>query len=314
MELRPLSFGEIFDRAVTLYVRNFVPIAAIVAVTIVPLSILQYVVDRAEAPYFAQIIAQAEHPVPAADPFASLAPLFGSPLTIAATLLLLVIGLLVWPFTLNAVAIGVARLYRGRPIEFASCYRAAIAPWLPVVGLIVVEFAILCAWYFSLVFSAIIFGVVAVGLGGVALAVGIVVGIIGGAVVLAEIALLGPLVIALAFAMYAIIIERENLGAALQSGFTRVFSRAEFWRAVLFALALGAIAIAAIVVAAVVASLMLLLHAVALEVIVSALVRVAIAPFSVVLLAVYYFDVRIRREGFDLETALDRLADVPASG
>ena len=32
MELRPLGFGEIFDRAVTLYIRNFVPFAAIVMV------------------------------------------------------------------------------------------------------------------------------------------------------------------------------------------------------------------------------------------------------------------------------------------
>ena len=37
--------------------------------------------------------------------------------------------------------------------------------------------------------------------------------------------------------------------------------------------------------------------------------RAAITPFSIVLLAVYYFDVRIRREGFDLEAGLERLVE-----
>ena len=38
MELRPLGFGEIFDRAVTLYIRNFVAFAGIVLVMIVPFA------------------------------------------------------------------------------------------------------------------------------------------------------------------------------------------------------------------------------------------------------------------------------------
>jgi hypothetical protein len=54
------------------------------------------------------------------------------------------------------------------------------------------------------------------------------------------------------------------------------------------------------------------LHLLALEVFVSSLFRAAVTPFSVVLLAIYYFDVRIRREGFEIETELDRLAAEPA--
>jgi hypothetical protein len=48
-------------------------------------------------------------------------------------------------------------------------------------------------------------------------------------------------------------------------------------------------------------------HQPALEAIVESLARATLAPFGVVLLAIYYFDVRIRREAFDLENSLDRL-------
>ena len=49
MELRPLGFGEIFDRAITLYVRNFLPFFAIVLVLIVPLGIVQYSLDSSQS-------------------------------------------------------------------------------------------------------------------------------------------------------------------------------------------------------------------------------------------------------------------------
>jgi len=39
-ELRPLGAGELLDRAVTLFVRDFVPIVTVLAVVIVPLVIL----------------------------------------------------------------------------------------------------------------------------------------------------------------------------------------------------------------------------------------------------------------------------------
>ena len=40
-ELRPLGAGELLDRAVTLFVRDFVPIVTVLAVVIVPVVALQ---------------------------------------------------------------------------------------------------------------------------------------------------------------------------------------------------------------------------------------------------------------------------------
>jgi hypothetical protein len=57
----------------------------------------------------------------------------------------------------------------------------------------------------------------------------------------------------------------------------------------------------------------LLVHAVAVEVVLGSLLRAAFTPFSIVLIAVYYFDVRIRREGFDLEAELERISPAAVS-
>ena len=62
MELRPLGFGEIFDRAITLYIRNFVPFALIVGVMIVPLAVLQYFVDASSIPQFDAMMKILTHP------------------------------------------------------------------------------------------------------------------------------------------------------------------------------------------------------------------------------------------------------------
>jgi hypothetical protein len=119
---------------------------------------------------------------------------------------------------------------------------------------------------------------------------------------------LAPLFVALTFAMYSVVIEERSVGAAFVLGFARVFNRSEFWRAVLFAIASGAVVGGASMVIGFLAIVAMFAHLTILEVIVESLARAAIAPFGVVLLAIYYFDVRIRHEAFDIETGLDRLA------
>ena len=80
MELRPLGFGEIFDRAVTLYIRNFVPFAAIVMVLVLPLAILQYYLDRAAQPQFDAILKILTNPGHTAPP--NIPNMYESPATI----------------------------------------------------------------------------------------------------------------------------------------------------------------------------------------------------------------------------------------
>ena len=107
--------------------------------------------------------------------------------------------------------------------------------------------------------------------------------------------------------MYAAVIEERGVVESLVLGFSRVFNRSEFWRALLFSIAICAVILGGSAVFGVIGLVAAFAHLPLLQAIIESLARAVIAPFGIVLLAVYYFDVRIRREGFDLETSLERL-------
>jgi hypothetical protein len=304
MELRPLGFGEIFDRAITLYLRNFVPFFAIVLVLIVPDAVLQYVFDSSQATQLNDIIRVLAHPH-AKSTFPLMAFDRAQLITIGVNV---VVFYLLYPFVLNAVAVGVARLYRGYAVEFTACYATVIKRWTSILLLLLLEILVAIAWYvlfavslgFALAIALLMLRAFAPV--GVIFVIGVVLLALAGLVVLAV------TFIALSFAMYSVVLEELSPSEALRLGFVRVFSKEEFWRAALFALAATAVEFGASLVIGIFASIALLLHQVALEVVLKSLLNAAFMPFAIVLIAVYYFDVRIRREGFDLEAELDRLS------
>ncbi|HEX4013341.1 MAG TPA: hypothetical protein VHX17_05540 [Candidatus Cybelea sp.] len=306
MDLRPLGFGEIFDRAVTLYIRNIVPFIGIVMVLILPLSILQYILDRSSQPQLDMMIKVLQNPEHAK--VAHVPTILDSPASVAVLLVLLFITYLFWPFALNAVAVGVARLYRNRRVEFRACYEAVLSRWPQIIGLLFVQFLAFLAWYVAVVVIVLAIVVIVIALGAASSAFafwfGFVAGL-AGIVIMAP--LLAPLAVSLVFAMYSAVIEQCGVGESLRRGFTRVFNRTEFWRSLLFALAAGGVVLGGSMMLGMLGLLAAFAHQPALEAIVESLARATLAPFGVVLLAIYYFDVRIRREAFDLENSLDRL-------
>jgi hypothetical protein len=308
MELRPLGFGEIFDRAITLYIRNFLPFAGIVAVVVLPLAILQYFIDTNSMTQFDAAMKILTHP--SATPATPVLPAFMTDPRVAVLFVItLVVVYAIYPFSLNAVAIGVARLYTGRPVLFGPCYRGSLRRWPQVLGLLCVEFALFIAWYIAFVLVVVLAVLLVTLLGRAAIVLGIFAGIVAFLVAIAGLLFLAPLFVALTFAMNAIVIEEKPVFASIGLGFSRVFNREEFWRSVLFALAAGAVLLGASMVAGVFSGIFLLLHWLWASTIVDTLFRAAITPFSIVLMAIYYFDVRIRREGFDLEAGLERLVE-----
>ncbi|HTX59116.1 MAG TPA: hypothetical protein VMH02_05510 [Verrucomicrobiae bacterium] len=306
MELRPLGFGEIFDRAITLYVRNFVPFAGIVCVLVVPLAVLQYFLDVSSLPQWDQSIKILEHPTTSAGS-APMPVYFTSPTAGALLILTILLVYAVWPFALNACTVGVARLYRGRPVEFVPCYRAALRHWPRVLGLLLIEAGIFVAWYVALFFGALVAVFLTIALARVLVPVAVLAGILEIALGIAWLLFLAPLFVALTFAMNAIVVEERDVFTAVGLGFSRVFNRQEFWRAVLFSFASVAILMGASMLTGAIAIAAMMVHWVVLEVVVATIFRAAFTPFSIVLLAIYYFDVRIRREGYDLEAGLERL-------
>lgn len=305
MELRPLGFGEIFDRAITLYIRNFVPFAAIVMVLVVPLAILQYFVDLSSQPQLDALVRVFTHPERIRTEH--MPPTFNSPASVGIFTALLLLTYAAWPFALNAVAVGVARLYRNLPVEFRICYEIAFRRWRQIMGMIGISLLVFAGWDVVVSGVAVILSL-AIGLfltlTPVAFWISFAVALI---VILALLPSLAPLVVALTFSMYAAVIEERGVVESVVLGFSRVFNRSEFWRSLLFSIAICAVIVGGSAVFGMIGLVAAFAHLPLLQAIIESLARAVIAPFGVVLLAVYYFDVRIRREGFDLETSLARL-------
>jgi len=306
VELRPLAFGEIFDRAVTLYIRNFVPFLAIVAVLIVPLAILQYVLDLSSQPELDAIYKIFTHP--GAPPPRTIPTMFSSPSVVAVFAVLLLVTYAIWPFALNAVAIGVARLYRGRPVEFSICYELALRRWLQTLGMIGIDLLVIVGWYVTavvvIVLAALVVGAFAVLSPVAAVFFGVIFGLIGLIVLLPTLA---PLVVALTFSMYCVVIEERPVLDSVALGFARIFNRAEFWRSILFAVAVAAVMAGGGAIFGFIGMIAAFAHLPLLQALIESGARAVITPFGVVLMAIYYFDVRIRREAYDLESSLERL-------
>lgn len=312
MELRPLSIGEIFDRAITLYLRNFAPFVGIMLVLMVPLAIFRYFFDRTQTGSIDRAISILTHP--GTIPRSSTAPLgVWTPQAIAAIFGVAIVFYLLLPFALNAVAVGVARLYRGRPVEFRPCYVAALRRWWPTIGVLVLDVVVFVGWYFGFVFVTVVGIVAAAALFAAVKLLGVLVGIVVFFLVLALLLTIFPILIVLGFAMYGVVIEGQGSGAAVAAAFARVFTRTEVWRALLFSLAAGAIWMAGSTIVSAVSLLALYFHQVAIAAAIETILDAAILPFATVLVAIYYFDVRIRHEGYDLESALEGLsAGAPA--
>jgi hypothetical protein len=309
MELRPLGFGEIFDRAITIYIRNFMPFAGIVAVVVVPLAVLQYLIDLSSMPQLDAAMKILAHPNQAASTPPVMPAFLTDPRVAVLFLVTMVVVYAIYPFSLNAVAVGVARLYTNRPVLFAPCYRISLRRWPQVLGLIFVELAVFVGWYVGFLVIVFLTILVVALIARAALVLGILSGIVAGLLMLAYLFLLAPLFVALTFAMNSVVIENLPVFESVGLGFRRIFNRAEIWRSLLFAVASVAILMGAGMVAGIFSYIALFFHWIVVEVVVSSLFRAAIAPFSIVLLAIYYFDVRIRREGFDLEAGLERLTE-----
>jgi len=305
LPLRPLSIGEIFDRAVTLYVRYFGLFTLIMLVVVFPLTILSYFATFGNTAY-QQILDQATHPGRTATP----SPVILANLVQVYTILFFVVVLqvLLMPFAYVATAAGVAALYRAQRPAWRECYAAAVRRWPAILGAELMTLIVLGAVVIagSLVFG-VTFGV------GIFLVRGSTAGIVVFSIVLILLILVWLMsmalcAFALGFAYNAIAVEGAGLFAAMSLGFSRIFDRRELGRAALVVLALFAISLGMYIVLALLAALAEgVTHNLTLYELVTAPLSLITSTFTALLFAVYYFDVRVRREGLDMQSALERL-------
>ncbi|HEY1867174.1 MAG TPA: hypothetical protein VGG70_02690, partial [Candidatus Cybelea sp.] len=154
MELRALDLGQIFERAVALYRRNFRALLAIAAASIVPVSLVQYLVLVREQPQIEATLEVLAHPERLQTQHT--ATLFNSPLMLAVVLASALFGYYMLAFAVGAFAAAVARLYSGAAIRFAEAYEAVLRRWpavIAIVGLAIL--ALVAAYTFAIVLLAI---------------------------------------------------------------------------------------------------------------------------------------------------------------
>lgn len=296
VESRPPEFSGILERAVTIYARNFVRLVGIAGVAIVPVAIVQYIVlvsDQSQLNATLDILQHPEH-----LRTAHAASLFDSPLTLAAVIAAALFGYYVTAFAFGAIAAGVASLYQGGGIGMRAGYQAALRRWPSIVAIVgCAILALIGAYLATIVIAAIpIFAAAAFGMRWFSSIVTFSIAIV---LFLMSFALLSILITA-ACALCASVIESIPATPALRLTIARVLNRAEFGRALLCAFTVAAVGLVVSTLVDTGAFLLLSRWTAAYEA-VDALERVVLVPFLALILAVYYVDVRLRYEGFDLD-------------
>jgi hypothetical protein len=310
-DLRPMSIGEMLDRAFTISFQHLLPFMAIVAIVIVPELFVNYFLVKGPFSVFSDQLFTLPAPgTPPPDPtkvFAAYAN--GMPYFMT----LFVFYLTLVPLSNAAIVSGVSRAYLGMPVRFADCYRDALPRWpsLVVLALLWMAAVAVAAMSMAILFAFIGAAIAVIGgtLGNAGAITAIVLII---ALTVAVILVILELYLAAAFSFVGAVLERLPAGSAFASGFTRVFGGGRVWRSLGIAAAIVGIVIGFELVALLLGMLSLsATHSLALQLVVSGVVNAFVYPFLFAVVAVSYYDVRIRREGFDLQMLAAQLTPSP---
>ncbi len=301
-----MGAGELLDRAVTLFVRQFVPIAIVLAVVIVPLLAFQAILSPHSARVFSdmsRILSSAGDAAASreAAKALSLDNSMGGSLA-----LIFFVGIVARLLMWSAIVTVIATAYAGSRATFAQAYRIGVARWLPQ---IVVAFGFAVLGVVAALPLLILYVVVVIAVAALAalqqVAAAIAVGIAAGLVVLAAFAVVGSWVfMAYELAAVAVVTETTNpitaIGLALRRGLARGMRRRMIVGGlVVFAVSEGGtlplLALAALVTA--------VTHVDALYFAIIGAGTVLLEGLIAAFVVVYAVDVRVRREGLDIVVA-----------
>lgn len=305
-ELRPLGAGELLDRAVTLFVRRFVPIVIVLAVAIVPLIALEAIL----APHSGRVFADMARLFstignPAAQRAAAQA-MSADDTGGAALAGLFFIGLLVRLLMWSAIVSLIAAAYAGTPQTIAQAYRVGLQRWLPqlVVGLAFAVVGIITAIPLLILYVAVVLLVVAMAaINQTVLTIAF--GIIGGLIVLAAFVIVGSwLFMAYELAAVAVVTETSNPFDAVGTAMRRALARGMRWRTVVGGLVIVLVSYGGTLPLLVIAGLAVAAtHVDALYFAVLGAGNVLLEGLIAAFVVVYAIDVRVRREGWDIIAA-----------
>lgn len=277
LDLRPLSLGEILDRTFFVYRRHFllfVGISAIPRVLTVAFGLLQVLV--------------LQNPVlldRGGKPRTVMVPVFGTPVTVIVSLLSAVVALIVYLIAQGGTIAAVSEIYLGRTTSIASSFRRVWPEIGSLFGVVFLNGLVTAAAFVCLIIPGIYVGC--------RLLVCVPAAIVEGR---------GP---------------RESLSRSweLTKGFA---GRAFVIFVIYFVIALSIGALLGGVLAFGIYSARDTPGAVrvwlALQQIASNAVDVLIVPILLIGTAIYYFDLRVRKEAFDLQFMMDPTSERSGGG
>lgn len=311
-DLRPLSVGEMLDRAFSICFKNLLPFLAIVTIVFIPQIVFYYFGMKDVFGLWSDMIGSistGSEPSTLSPDKILQAEANGSPYFFIAWL----VAVFLIPLSNAAVVSGVSRAYLGIPVSFVQCYADAWPRWGQLILLTL-------TWFAAIVVAAIVFGVaffivaaalaaIIALLGTVGTVISVLIGIAAG---IAGLLFVFQLYLAAAYSFVAAVLEGTPFITAFASGFQRVFGEGQFWRSLAISAALFGIILGLELVAGTVGALTIAFtKSFALDFVVSGLVGAFCYPFIFAVVAVSYYDVRIRREGFDLQMLAARLGTAP---
>jgi len=301
-DLRPLGAGELLDRAITIFVRRFVPIMLALAVVEVPLLIAQALLAPDPVSLFdivGRIGAGGRQPSPAA--VRQLSDMNAANMRLA--LLSFLVRFVQW----NAVIAVVSAAYAGTTVALGAAYRLAVRLWIAqiVVALVYAVIGLICAipWFIlyvaMILFTAFVASVVHVQ------AIAVAVGVIVGLAVLAAGAVVGAWVfIASAVASVAVVSEGMNPVAACTAGLRRTFGASTRVRSIVAGIVAFVVAVLGTLPAIAVGALLAeVTHVHALYWALAGPAQLLAHGLLAAFIVCFAVDVRVRREGIDLLAA-----------
>ncbi len=299
---RPLTIGEIFDRGITLFVRNAPLVLALAALYYVPHAIVDGY-DSSAKGAIGDLVTLATNPSAAGAASArSAKPVFDAWAVIRVADFLFVLPLL------NAVLVAVlAFAYRGAAPTFVAALRTGIARWrASVVAWLALLVSFLVA-AIPLVIVVALPGILAAGAAlGVRLSpagVGIVVGIVVTPFALLAFAVLFFLMSVSNLAECAVVVEGSHGLRAFATAWRRALRMPR--RAILMsAVQIVVSSISGIIANAIGDTIVEVTHVVPLAITANAATEMAVICMLIAISVVYYEDQRVRSDGNDLLAAV----------
>jgi len=296
-----MSIGEILDRAISTYVRWYLPLFVILAIAVIPVMLLQLAATPGLT-HMGDVFARMNRlPVGDLERTRLLSEAFRSIDGGSIFAIFIMWPLILFPLTRNALYTYAEGALENVPVSIVAAFRASIARWVAQIVVVLGYFAIalvigLLAFVLFISIAALVFGGAGRGTGaGVALL------IVAMPFVLAFWLGFALLNVAFELSSVSVALEESNPVRAMGNGWRRTFDRALRRRTIGIALAFSAVELGGSLALFVLGALLeSLTHLSLLPAVVSAIGHIVISGVLGVFVVVYARDVRSRREGYDL--------------